>query len=55
MPVEEIHVKISPQGHNGKVGRGDSGSRCPALDPGRLAQHGLQHLMPWFYPSGGVH
>lgn len=37
MPVEEIHVKISPQGHNGKVGRGDSGSRCPALDPGRLA------------------
>lgn len=37
MPVEEIHVKINPQGHNGKVGRGDSGSRCPALDPGRLA------------------
>ena len=37
MPVEEIHIKISPQGHNGKVGRGDSGSRCPALDLGRLA------------------
>ena len=37
MPVEEIRVKISPQGHNGKVGRGDSESRCPALDPGRLA------------------
>lgn len=36
VPVEEIHVKISPPGHNRKVGRGDSGSRCPALDPGRL-------------------